>query len=197
MITLAKLKRLWQNGRHRALIRELVAGRPESRLELDVRLPGRITAAALGVIRLVETNQTRTPLFEELRQTLLWTQNRDGSFSEPADATDETLARTALVRRALLSTDPDAAGRAADHLRRTYAAGWGSLGLTTPFVLLQLGRMADEVADLSSAFSREPTNGPHEVDAIERWAWRHARLRCKPVPVGQRSTSLQSPAELF
>ncbi len=95
MLTTAKHRRLWQTGLYRALIRDLVTGRAEARLDLDVRLPGKVTAAALGLIRLRELDQGGNPLAKEALETLIWSQHRDGSIQEPGDDPDAVAAKTA------------------------------------------------------------------------------------------------------
>ncbi|MEM1013669.1 MAG: hypothetical protein AAGI46_15790 [Planctomycetota bacterium] len=184
MLTVAKLCRLWQTGRHRELVRELVAGRAEGRLALDQRLPGRVTAAAFGLIRLRELGQPDTPFARELSETLTWAQARDGSFAEPGDDAAAVAAKTALAIRALADRSPEASARAlrwlADHQSPT---GWADGSITTAFVLLQTAKLRQSMLDLDAAFATERLDGPVEPDAATRWAWKHARLRAhRPAP---------------
>ncbi len=108
MLTNAKLQRLWQGGRYRALIRELCAGRPEGQLELDKHVgpTSPTAAAALGLMRLIELNQSMHPLAAGWADRLLWEQNADGSWrvatADGGDA-DATFIVTALAIRALAS----------------------------------------------------------------------------------------------
>ena len=101
MLTPAKLNRLWQQSRHRALVREVAANRPEARLELDARLGGPTLAAALGLMRLGELNQLHQPLARSMRDRLAWSQAGDGSWGERGGGCPVL---TAFAARALSAT---------------------------------------------------------------------------------------------
>ncbi len=78
---------------------------------------------------------------------------------------------------------PDAADAGLAWLGRNQTPrGWADGGLTSAFVLLQLGRLRQNRVDIESAFISQRLDGPREDDAATRWAWKHARLRCgRPV----------------
>ncbi len=189
MLTTLKIRRLWQLGRYRALIRELTAGRPEGRLGLDETVGGPVVAAAVGLVRLRELNQTGG-VAEEMRQRLLWTQTRDGSWGEAGDTDDNWFIKTALAVRALHGLDAAAAGGLAFLRRRQGRAGWGSASATTAVVLLEAGRLPDAEFRLADAMLEEPTTGVSEPDAVTRWAWKHAKLRCGRLVKAQRPQRL-------
>ena len=210
MLTNSKLTRLWNQSRYRALIREICDGRPEARLELDQRCGGPVAAAALGMLRLAELNQTHLPLASLLAERVLWSQNRDGSWGGPGDNVPLV---TALAVRAIaakpsravdvgriagvdldrpagepkrLAASPEAWRAAVDrglaHLASTQAE-WQRDPFTTAFVLLQLGRQPGflEMICVADVLAAEPTGGrKQEPDAATRWAWRNVHLRVGP-----------------
>ena len=191
MLTTLKLRRLWTAGRYRALIRDLTAGRPEARLELDATVGGPTVAAALGLIRLVELGQARMPLAGELAARLRWGQRRDGSWGDAGDDGDAVLIKTALASRALDGHDAEAFARGISFLSAAQGVtGWGTCSATTAVVLMQVARLAGGSLRIGDALSAEPTcGGATEADARTRWAWKHARLRighitpARPLPL--------------
>ena len=179
MLTTLKLRRLWSEGRYRAMIRDLTANRPEGRLSLDKLAGGATVAAALGLIRLRELNQAQTPLATELVRRLTWSQRSDGSWVDAGDDADATLVKTSLAARALADLDEACFGRSVGFLAdQQEASGWGEKSMTTAIVLMQVARLADGELRLADALAAEPAaGGPQELDAATRWAWKHAKLR--------------------
>lgn len=142
MLTTAKLSRLWKQAKYRALVREVCEGRPEARLELDTRCGGPTAAAALGLLRLVELNQSHLPLAAELASRLLWTQNRNGSWG--GEANEPIPLVTVLAVRALASKPGES---------RITVGRIPGIGLDRPAGGAS-GRLSDSVAAWSTAVAR-------------------------------------------
>ncbi len=108
MLSPSMLLRLWQTARYRQLMRKLLEGRVEAGLRVDERLGGPLAAGAVALLRLGELNQAHLPIATELRQRLLLSQNRDGSWG---DSLPERAMLTALCIRGLHAV----AGQRVDH----------------------------------------------------------------------------------
>lgn len=151
MLTTAKLSRLWKQAQYRALVREVCDGRPEARLELDSRCGGPTAAAALGLMRLVELNQSHLPLAAEFASRLLWTQNRDGSWGGAEN--EPTALVTALAVRALASKP----GESRVTIGRIPGVGIDRPApptTTATAATPRSGRLSDSVAAWSTAVTR-------------------------------------------
>src|SRR5262245_45299357 len=94
MQTVRQIERHWTGGAYSRLFRELVANRPEAAFQIDLEPAGGVAAAAMGVIRLEELNQSHVPLYSKLIRALVASQDRDGGWGDAA--------LTALCLRALM-----------------------------------------------------------------------------------------------
>ncbi|MBC7782382.1 MAG: hypothetical protein H7144_00970 [Burkholderiales bacterium] len=97
MLTVRQMNRLWEMSSFDRLIDELCAGRAESAGGVRQLIVGRVSAAALAVIRLGELHQAHQPLAGKLVRFLVRVQESDGCFGDTA--------ATALCVRALASSD--------------------------------------------------------------------------------------------
>ena len=205
MLTPHKLERLWRDNRHRHIMREVLAGRPEADLGLDERLGGWLAAAALTLLRLGELNQMGLPLADDLRKRLLIAKNADGGFGDGRDKP----VLTALCVRALaaLPCAPtptprmtlgligfggdvrggDLAVAAAVDAGVAYLAdaqhpdgGWGdaqSVAFDTGFVLLQLGRLDlfRKAVRVDDALQLGRRGRPADAASRAVWSLQHLR----------------------
>src|SRR5688500_16108573 len=94
MTTVKQIERAWTARTYEKLFRELVSSRPESGFRLEVQTSRSALAAAMGVIRLEELNQSHVPLYSKLLRALIGSQDADGGWGDPVS--------TALCLRALL-----------------------------------------------------------------------------------------------
>ncbi|MBC8108124.1 MAG: hypothetical protein H7Z14_16175 [Anaerolineae bacterium] len=78
MITVRFIQRLWDGRNYDRLIGELLAARVESSPRINSRLTGSTAAAALGLIRLDELNQSHTPVAQKMLRCIIASQTTDG-----------------------------------------------------------------------------------------------------------------------
>ena len=184
MITLRHIERLFFEHKHLKLFRELALGRPEADCALEPFLARAVPAAAMGVIRLDELNQSHTPLYRRLINAVLTAQQRDGGWEDPMV--------TAVCLRALMTStihaDAVAKGLALLAGLQKSDGAWPrepirrmpADALTSAYILLQLAE-------------REVFRGTVRFDAAVRWLechvhplephvqrlWTHAAVRCR------------------
>lgn len=201
MLTTSMLTRLWRTARYRQLIRRLVEGRPESVLALDHRLGGPTAAAALGLLRLGELNHASHPVSAELRDRLLLSQCRDGSWGQTSS---EKSMLTALclrglaalptgwrftglgmhvpVDRSAVPPQSAAVARGVGYLAASLEpdGGWHGDAFATGFVLLELGRLEAFCAAVPMAeLMSRGRAWQAETDSEDvRLVWSLARRRC-------------------
>jgi hypothetical protein len=190
MMTVRQIERLWTAELHDKLLEILLRGRWEERFAGTVCSGSSIVAAALGMIRLDELNQTDVPVFGCLLRTLLAAQEADGGWGD--------VALTTWALRALLI---DGGNGLAIERGMTYLANlqsaegiWPSIPIrrmpgdpmVSAFVLAELGdnelfrervRFADAVNWFTSRQALPGANGS-VLDTDSRAIWSHARLRC-------------------
>ncbi|CAN5515441.1 hypothetical protein BH09PLA1_BH09PLA1_32350 [soil metagenome] len=83
MITVRFVQRLWDGRNYDRLIAELLAARVESSPRIASRLTGSTAAAALGLIRLDELNQSHTPIAQTMLRCVIASQTTDGGWNDP------------------------------------------------------------------------------------------------------------------
>ena len=193
MITVRQLERDWNARHYDKLFRELTAARPEASFRFEFEGGRAAPAAAMGIIRLVELNQSHVPLYARLVRAVLASQDfGDGGWGDPVV--------TALCCRALLADRGN--GMALDRglafladLQKAEGI-WPAVPVrrlqedpyTSAFILSQLGdqpkfRDAVRFDDAIAWFER---HGDH-VDADTKAIWSRASLRC-----GTRRTTAQA-----
>src|SRR5688572_3075249 len=88
MITVRFIQRLWDARSYDRLIRELLATRVEGSPRVAASLAGSTAAAALGLIRLDELNQSHTPIAQKMLRCIIASQGatggNDGGWNDPA-----------------------------------------------------------------------------------------------------------------
>jgi hypothetical protein len=94
MVTVRQIERLWNAKSFRRLAVELLSTRTEGSYRLENELGNCLGAAALGIIRLDELEQSHHPLNRKLLNVVLLAQEADGGWGDPL--------RTGLCLRALL-----------------------------------------------------------------------------------------------
>jgi len=94
MVTVRQIERLWDAKAFRRLAAELLSTRTEGTYRLESELGTSLGAAALGIIRLDELQQSHHPLNRKLLNVILLAQEADGGWGDPL--------RTGLCLRALL-----------------------------------------------------------------------------------------------
>jgi hypothetical protein len=184
MITVRQIERDWNARNYEKLFRELTAARPEAKFCFDFEGGRAAPAAAMGIIRLAELNQSFVPLYAKLVRAVLACQDaRDGGWGD--------VVVTALCLRALLSDKGH--GVAVDR-GMAYLADlqkpegiWPAVPVrrlpedpyTSAFLLSQLGdqprfREAVRFDDAVGWFERHTAHCDEETRAI----WERASLRC-------------------
>jgi hypothetical protein len=190
MMTIRQIERLWMANSHEKLLETLLRGRWEEPFARKVCSGSAIVAAALGMIRLDELNQSDAPVFGRLLRTVLAGQEVDGGWGD--------VAATAWALRALLI---DGGRGMAIQNGMAYLAGlqqaegiWPGIPIrrmpadpmVSAFVLAQLGdsdefrrrvRFADAV-NWFAARCTSPGFGNRILDDECRAMWNRARLRC-------------------
>src|SRR5580704_16340268 len=94
MVTVRQIEKLWNARKYEQLLAGLLANRVEAALADELKSAGSLAAAAMGMIRLDELNQTHVPLFGKFLRAVLAAQHSDGGWIE--------IAPTALCLRALM-----------------------------------------------------------------------------------------------
>jgi hypothetical protein len=94
MTTVKQMERAWSARQYERLFRDLVAFRPEAKVELDYDGGWAVPAAAFCMIRMDELGQSHVPFYAQLVRALIAAQQPDGGWVDPA--------LTALCLRALL-----------------------------------------------------------------------------------------------
>jgi hypothetical protein len=83
MTTVRQLHRLWDERKYRALCGQLLHARVEASPRAERLLEGSCAAAALGLIRLDELDQSHTPLARAMVRCLIASQGIDGAWGDP------------------------------------------------------------------------------------------------------------------
>ncbi len=96
MITLRQIERSWNSKHYSQMNVELLAARSEDSAKLRSLLTSSLAAAAMGLIRLDELNQSHAPLATSFVRRVLCSQKPDGGWDDPL--------LTALCIRALLTS---------------------------------------------------------------------------------------------
>jgi hypothetical protein len=185
MQTVRQIERLWTARQYPRLFRELVANRPEASFDIDLEPAGSTAAAAMGIIRLHELDQSHVSLYSTLIRALVASQDKDGGWQ------DATL--SALCLRALM-LGRETAGAAIDRglaylapLQRADGL-WPKIPLrrmpgdacVSAFVLHQLGdeqrfRAAVRFDDAVDWFASNTS----ALDTSAKKLWDRASLRCR------------------
>jgi len=190
-MTVKQIERNWLAREYARLSDELLTNRPEGMYRQRLSASPALCAAAAGMIRLDELNQSDVPVFGLLLRTLLAAQESDGGWGD--------LVTTAWGLRALLL---DRGGGLAVARGLAYVAAlqqsqgiWPAIPirrmpadpLVSAFVLFQLGdsddfRRAVRFADATVWFNSRCAGGQSttsELDGESRTMWERARLRCR------------------
>jgi hypothetical protein len=183
MVTVKLMERLWASKAYGRVVREMLAGRPEASLKLEMELGWAAPAAALMLIRLDELSQQSARLYSTLVRVVLSEQQSDGGWGD--------LFSTAVCLRALLAGQGQ--GQAIDGGMAYLSAlqkddgAWPSAPLrrmpadafVTAFILLQLGEHAAfrAAVNFDAAVDWLEEN-PEALDAASRPLWQLVRLRC-------------------
>jgi len=190
MITVRQIERLWKDQSYQAMLGELTGVRPEGRVasvagELASEPVRSLSAAAMGVVRLDELNQSHCPLYAHLLNRILQAQQDDGGWAGD-------LMATALCVRALCSYRGKipAIDRGIKYLAdlQQPAGIWPCVPIrrmpsdaaVSAYIILQLGnesRFTSQIRlrDAVGWFEAHQS----ELDADARQLWQHARLRCR------------------
>lgn len=191
MITIRQIERLWKDQSYKAMFGELTGVRPEGRVtsvasELGAEATKSLSAAAMGVIRLDELNQSHCPLYAHLLNRIVQAQQEDGGWAGD-------LMATALCVRALCTYRGEIPaiehGIACLAYLQQPAGIWPRMPIrrmpsdaaVSAYILLQLGdesRFASRVRLRDAARWFETYQD--QLDADARQLWQHARLRCRP-----------------
>jgi hypothetical protein len=188
VITVRFIQRLWDGGNYDRLIGELLAARVESSARINSRLTGSTAAAALGLIRLDELNQSHTPIAQKMLRCIIASQTNDGGWNDPM--------LCALCLRALMTARGQ--GLAIERGLAWLAAMQRTEGiwpaepfrrmpgdaLVSAFILLQLGgngqfRSAVRFDEAVMWFAAHTDELDGEIVKI----WHHASLRARVQPV--------------
>jgi hypothetical protein len=184
MITLRQIERLWNAKTYRKLVAELLRGRPEASVRLEIELGRAVPAAALTLIRLDELAQAHNPLSRKLLNVVLVGQELDGGWGDPMV--------TAVCLRALLCNQGQ--GQAIERAMKYLATMQKAEGVwpreplrrmpadayTSAFVLMLLGdhphfRDAVRLSDAIDWFAHNAAT----LDAETARLWDRASLRCR------------------
>src|SRR4051812_33383689 len=184
MQTVRRIERLWNDHQYNRLFRELLAHRPEASFRLEIDNPTSAVAAAMGVIRLDELNQSHVPMAGTFIRALVASQEKDGGWG---DATVTTLCLRALMTGK--NTGGEAIARGLSYLADLQKTDglWPRIPLrrmpaepsVSAFVLYQLGeddrfRSAVRFDDVVAWFEQNQASLEPEV----RRLWERAQLRC-------------------
>ncbi|WP_428940786.1 hypothetical protein [Fontivita pretiosa] len=184
MTTVRHIEKLWRDKLYAKLLRQMLSGRPEASLRLELELNGPVPAAAMALLRLDELGQPHVPLYDKLLRAVLTAQEPDGGWGDPMT--------TALCLRGLMAGQ---GGGAAIERGLTYLAQlqksegiWPKVPLrrmpadpfVSAFVLLELGdherfRQSVRFADALNWFQVHQ----HALDPETRRLWDHASIRCR------------------
>ena len=184
MMTVRHIEKLWNAKTFQRLFRDMLAGRAEASLRLEVELSGPLPAAAMALIRLDELAQAHVPLYSKLLKAILAAQEADGGWGDPLT--------TALCLRALLAGRGQgvAIDRGLSYLAEMQKPEgfWPKLPFrrmpadpfVSAFILLQLGgdvrfREAIRFIDALNWFDGHE----HSLDAEAHRLWDHASIRCQ------------------
>jgi hypothetical protein len=183
MMTVKQMERLWDGRKYEPLLSYLLCPRVELALAEELTAAGSLAAAAMGMIRLDELNQTHMPLFGKLMRAVIAAQQNDGGWGE--------IAISALCLRALSIDDGRGAviGRGLAYLANLQQPSgiWPRVPIrrmpadaeVSAFVLLQLGEQ--EAFRLAVEFDEAIRWFEENGDALSATAknfWAHAKLRC-------------------
>jgi hypothetical protein len=173
---------LWDARKYDQLIAELLATRVESSPRVTAALSGSTAAAALGLIRLDELNQSHTPIAQNMLRCIIASQGSDGGWNDPLLCA--LCVRSLLTSRghglaierglaSLANLQRDDGIWPAEPIRRMPGDA-----LVTAFILLQLG--SNEQFRSAVRFDAAITWFDRHVDQIDgeiAKLWHHARLR--------------------
>lgn len=182
MITVRQIERLWEGRAYDRLVGELLSLRIEDSTRLRSLLSGSLPAAAMGLIRLDELNQSHHPIAQKLIRRLLASQAPDGGWEDPLI--------TALCIRALLTSNGQ--GPAIERAIRYLADLQKSDGAWPKEPIRRLA--ADSFTTVFILFeltSQEPFRAAVRLDDAIRWVqinegeldepskklWRHVAVR--------------------
>jgi len=184
MMTVRHIEKLWTARKYELLFRDMLAGRPEASLRLEVEVSGFAPAAAMALIRLDELAQAHVPLYPKLLKAILAAQEGDGGWGDPM--------LTAICLRALMGGRGQgvAIDRGLFYLAQMQKEEgiWPKVPFrrmpadpfVSAFVLLQLGaddrfRHAVRFVDALNWFESHE----HSLEPETRRLWDHASLRCQ------------------
>jgi hypothetical protein len=198
MQTVRQIERLWNARQYGRLFRELLANRPECSFRLGIDSPTSALAAAIGIVRLDELNQSHVPLYSAFIRAIIASQEKDGGWGD-------AIATTLCLRALMLGrqTGGEAIQRGLKYLadlqksdgtwpRIPFRRMPGDAGVSA-FVLYELGDETRfrEAVRFEEAMSWFQAN-QETLDAESHRLWERAQLRC---PV--RSRPIEAPAEIW
>ena len=188
MVTVRQIERLWNAKSYRRLAMELLSARTEGAYRLESELGTSSGAAALGVIRLDELEQSHHPLNRKLLNVILLAQEADGGWGDPL--------RTALCLRALLCARGE--GNAVERGMRYLAAMQKAEGVwprepirrmpadgfVSAFVMFELASAPRfrEVVRIDDAVDWFATN-EQSLEPDAKRLWEHTSLRYRAAPM--------------
>ncbi len=201
MMTTRQIERLWDARGFDRMFKDLTAARPEASMRLEFECGRATPAAAMGLIRLNELNQSHVPLYSQLLRSLLAAQESDGGWGD--------VMTTALCLRALLLDQGDgpAIERGLRYLVNLQKSegNWPKVPIrrmpgdayVSAFVLFQLGdcqpfREAVRLDDAANWFRAHEA----DLDAESRRLWDRAAIKCRlpqvRIPTPSRQLALWS-----
>lgn len=182
MVTLQRIRRMWDERAYGRLSAEVLGVRPEAAILKCPEASTAISAAALTLIRLDELNQSACQLYAQLLRVVMATQQADGGWGD--------LLTTSLCLRALACGGGD--GLALDQGMQYLANLQKPSGIwpaeplrrmpedafTSAYILLQLGGDVrfQEAVDVPAAIDWFDRN-EHSLDRPTAQLWSHARRR--------------------
>jgi hypothetical protein len=184
MQTVRQIERLWSARQYGRLFRELLANRPECSFRLGIDSPTSAVAAAIGIVRLDELNQSHVPLYSTFIRAIVASQERDGGWGD-------AIATTLCLRALMLgrNTGGEAIGRGLKYLADLQKSDgtWPRIPFrrmpadagVSAFVLYELGDEIRfrEAVRFEGAVNWFETN-KDALDVESSRLWERAQLRC-------------------
>lgn len=193
MLTVRHMEKRWQSKQHSRLLDELIAPRVESLAAGELAANTTLAAAALGLVRLEEMDQSHAAICPRFIRTILAHQQADGGWGD--------VSISALCLRALCldQGDGQAVQRGMAYLATLQQPGgiWPKIplrrmpadALVSAFALLQLGdnEKFRAAVRFDAAVSWFEMHEPM-LDAAAQTLWSHARIRTAPALAGMPSS---------
>lgn len=190
MLTVRHMEKRWQAKQYSRLLDELISPRVESLLSGELAATATLAAAALGLVRLEEMDQSHTAICPRLIRTILAHQQADGGWG------DVSISALCLRALCLNQGNGESVQRGMGYLATLQQPEgiWPKIplrrmpadALVSAFTLLELGdnEQFRAAVQFDSAVSWFEMHEPMLEDAA-RTLWSHARIRTVPAaPVG-------------